>query len=102
MFRPARSTKQFSAATKPFSAFGADIRKQPLVITLPTNGGTAGTKTGDRQMRTISFFLALAFILAGPSIAGSSDQRVPGAGTFSFNGSPVTMSAPQPIIVAVN
>jgi hypothetical protein len=53
-------------------------------------------------MRTISFILAFAFILVGPSIAGLSDQGVPGAGTFSFNGSPVTMSAPQPIIVAVN
>jgi hypothetical protein len=53
-------------------------------------------------MRTISFFLAVAFILAGPSIAGSSDQGVPGAGTFAFNGSPVTMSAPQPMVVAVN
>lgn len=53
-------------------------------------------------MRTSSFILALAFILVGSSIAGSSDQGVPGAGTFSFNGSPVTMSAPQPIVVAAN
>ena len=51
-------------------------------------------------MRTISFILAFAFILLGPSIAGSSDQGVPGAGTFSFNGSPVTMSASQPMVVA--
>jgi hypothetical protein len=61
--------------------------------------GTAGTKTGDSQMRTISFILALAFILAGPSMAGSFDKGVPGIGTFSYNGSPVTISA-QPIVVA--
>ena len=53
-------------------------------------------------MRTISFILAFAFILAGPSMAGSSDQGLPGIGTFSYNGSPVTVSAPQPIVVAAN
>ena len=31
----------------------------------------------------------LAFILAGPSMAGSSDQHLPGVGTFAYNGSPV-------------
>ena len=51
-------------------------------------------------MRTISFMLAFAFILAGPSIAGSSDQGLPGIGTFSYNGAPVAPSAPQPIVVA--
>ncbi|CAN7269238.1 hypothetical protein LJR220_001237 [Bradyrhizobium sp. LjRoot220] len=51
-------------------------------------------------MRTISFMLAFAFILAGPSIAGSSDQGLPGIGTFSYNGAPVTTSAPQPVVVA--
>ena len=45
-------------------------------------------------MRTISFILAFAFILAGPSMAGSSDQGIPGIGTFSYNGSPVTVPVP--------
>jgi hypothetical protein len=53
-------------------------------------------------MRTTSFILAFAFILAGPSIAGSSDQGLPGIGTFSYNGSPVTTSAPQPMLIAAN
>ena len=44
-------------------------------------------------MRTISFILALAFVLAGPSMAGSSDNGLPGIGTFSYNGSPVVTSA---------
>ena len=51
-------------------------------------------------MRTFSFILAFAFILAGPSLAGSSDDGLPGIGTFSYNGSPVTTSAPQMLLVA--
>jgi hypothetical protein len=62
--------------------------------------GPAGTETGDSQMRTVSFILAFAFILAGPSMAGSSDNGLPGIGTFSYNGSPVTTSAPQLMVVA--
>ena len=50
-------------------------------------------------MRTFSFILA--FLLAGPSIAGSSDGGLPGIGTFSYNGSPIVTSAPQAIVVAV-
>jgi len=50
-------------------------------------------------MRTTSFILAFALILAGPSMAGSSEQAVPGVGTFTYNGSPVAAAA-QPMIVA--
>jgi hypothetical protein len=35
-------------------------------------------------MRTISFILAFAFILAGPSMAGSPDSSLPGVGTFFY------------------
>ncbi len=38
-------------------------------------------------MRTISFILAFGFILAGPSIAGSSEGSLPGIGTFAYSGS---------------
>jgi hypothetical protein len=51
-------------------------------------------------MRTLSFVLAFAFVLAGASIAGSSDNALPGVGTFAYNGSPVATSAPQSIVVA--
>jgi len=51
-------------------------------------------------MRTLSFILALAFVVAGPSIAGSSDAGVPGVGTFAYNGSPIAMPAPLSIVVA--
>jgi hypothetical protein len=44
-------------------------------------------------MRTISFILAFAFILAGPSMAGSSDSSLPGVGTFSYNASATVIAA---------
>ncbi|WP_192855897.1 hypothetical protein [Tardiphaga robiniae] len=50
-------------------------------------------------MRTISFILAFAFILAGPSMAGSADGNLPGIGTFAFTGAPV-ISADAPMVVA--
>ena len=53
-------------------------------------------------MRTISFILAFAFVLAGPSMAGVSDSGLPGVGTFSYNGVPVVPAAPQTIVVAAN
>jgi hypothetical protein len=36
LFRPAGPMKQFSRPTKPFSVFGADVRKQPMAITWST------------------------------------------------------------------
>jgi hypothetical protein len=59
----------------------------------------AGKPTGDSQMRTLSFILAFAFVLA-PSVAGLSDAGLPGIGTFAYNGSPIATSAPQAIVVA--
>jgi hypothetical protein len=56
-------------------------------------------KTGDDQMRTLSFILVFAFVLAGPSVAGFSDTGLPGIGTFAYNGSP-TVTAPHAIVVA--
>lgn len=49
-------------------------------------------------MRTMSFILAFAFVLAGSSIAGSADAGLPGVGTFSYNGAPV--ATPHEMIVA--
>ena len=49
-------------------------------------------------MRTLSFMLGFVFVLAGPSMAGPSENLVPGVGTFAYNGSPIV--APRTIVVA--
>lgn len=51
-------------------------------------------------MRTLSFILAVAFVLVGPSLADSSDDSLPGIGTFAYNGAPIATSTPQSIAVA--
>jgi hypothetical protein len=51
-------------------------------------------------MRTLSFILAFAFVLAGASIAGVSDSGLPGIGTFAYSGSTVVTPAPHSIMVA--
>ncbi len=51
-------------------------------------------------MRTVSFVLALAFVLAGPSMAGSSDSTLPGIGTFAYSGSPVAAPATSAMVLA--
>jgi hypothetical protein len=82
--------------------FGADIRKRRMVINWPTRRRAApAAEPGDSQMQTLSFILAFAFILAGPTMAGSSDTGLPGIGTFAYNGSPIAVSTPQTIVVAV-
>jgi hypothetical protein len=55
---------------------------------------------GDSQMRTVSFVLALTFLVAGSSMAGSVESSLPGVGTFTYNGSPIV--TPAPLIVAAN
>ena len=52
-------------------------------------------------MRTLSFILGFVLLLAGPSMAGLSDNSLPGIGTFAYSGSPIVTSAPQAIVVAV-
>jgi hypothetical protein len=54
------------------------------------------------QMRNISFILAFAFLLAGPSVTGVPDRGLPGVGTFSYNGFPVVPAAPRTILLAAN
>lgn len=49
-------------------------------------------------MRTMSFILAFAFVMSATSMAGSVGTGLPGIGTFSYNGTPVT--ATQTLVVA--
>ena len=51
-------------------------------------------------MQTLSFILAFVFVLAGATLAGSSDGNLPGIGAFAYSGSPIVTSAPQAIHVA--
>jgi hypothetical protein len=51
-------------------------------------------------MRSLSFILAFAFVLAGPSLAGSSDTSLPGVGTFAYAGSATVISAPSVVVAA--
>jgi len=51
-------------------------------------------------MRTMSFIVAAAFVLAGTSMAGSVESSLPGIGTFSYSGSPII--TPAKLVVAVN
>jgi hypothetical protein len=85
---------------KPFFVFGAERRKRRAVINLATITADSVGRQNRRQskMRTLSFILAFAFVLAGPSLAGSSDS-LPGVGTFAYTSSPIVTSA-SPVVVA--
>jgi hypothetical protein len=100
MFRPDRVTKQFSPGRNHFPLLAQISGNSRWLSLCQRNGGDAGTQTGDSQMRTISFILAFAFMLAGPSMAGSSENGMPGVGTFAYNGAPGVISAPQAMVVA--
>ena len=101
LFRPASGDETILPRDETVSRFGADMRKQPLVISLTAKtAGGAGIQNGDSQMRTLGFILALAFVVAGSSLAGSSEAGLPGVGTFAYNGSPIAASAAQAIVVA--
>jgi hypothetical protein len=51
-------------------------------------------------VKTLSFVLACAFLLVGPSMAGSSENGLPGVGTFAYNGSPIVAPVPRSIMIA--
>jgi len=51
-------------------------------------------------MQTLSFILVLAFMLVCPALSGNSDSGQPGIGTFAYNGSPIAISASQPMVLA--
>lgn len=51
-------------------------------------------------MRALSLILAIGFVLAGSSLAGSADGGLPGIGTFAYSGAPVATTVPQPVVVA--
>jgi len=48
-------------------------------------------------MKTLSLIFALAFLIIAPSVAGSPDGRLPGVGTFAYNGLPAVKITRQQI-----
>jgi hypothetical protein len=86
---------------KPFCALAQTSGNSPWLTTVNENGGRRRRpKPETVNMRILSFILAVAFVVAGPSIAGSSDTSLPGIGTFAYSGSPVAASARETIVVA--
>ena len=72
-----------------------------MVINLPNDAANSAAESGTgAPMRTISFILAFAFVLAGQSIAGSSETNLPGVGTFAYMGAPIAAYAPQATLIA--
>jgi hypothetical protein len=51
-------------------------------------------------MRSFSFVLAFAFVLAGPTLAGTPDGSLPGIGTFAYGNSPIATSVPSIVVAA--
>jgi hypothetical protein len=81
--------------------FDAEPRKRRMVISSPTKtAASAGKKTGDSQMRTLSFLLAFAVVLARPTLAGPPDGSLPGFGTFAYNGSPIVTAGLSTFVAA--
>jgi hypothetical protein len=101
LFHPTPATKQFCPVTKPFPASAQTSGNGAWLSISQRNGGQRRQPNPETvKMQTLSFILAFAFVLAGPTIAGSSDSSLPGIGTFAYNGSSIAVSAPQTIIVA--
>lgn len=61
---------------------------------------SAGQEPETVKMRTLNFVLALAFVLAVPTLAGSPDSRLPGVGTFAYDSSPIVTAAPSIVVAA--
>jgi hypothetical protein len=101
LFRPSVGHETILPGNETISCFGADLRKQRLVIKFANKtADNAGHEPGDSQMRILSFILAFAFVLVGPSMAGTFDSGLPGIGTFAYTGAPVVTPTPQMVVVA--
>jgi hypothetical protein len=79
---------------KSFFAWHAELQKPPMVIRRhPPRLTSAGQGTGDRKtMHAVSVLLALAFVIASSTMAGSVPSDLPGVGTFAYTGSPIAAS----------
>jgi hypothetical protein len=53
-------------------------------------------------MRKVTYLLACAFLLAGSSMAGSTNGNLPGVGTFAYNGPVLAGAASPALVIAAN
>jgi len=101
LMRPGRcfgSWPGFSFASGPFSTERLKTRRS---ASNPNARQGVSRPDGEwrRRMRALSYIIALAFVLTGPSLAGSDDRDMPGVGTFIYCGSPVVTIAPDSVAV---
>jgi uncharacterized transporter YbjL len=83
--------KQFGGRRNHFSLVVQNSGNRRRLSTRQQKRRTApAARSGDRQMRTASFILAFAFVLAASSMAGSVEGSLPGIGTFAYGGAPGT------------
>jgi hypothetical protein len=101
VFGPNAGQETNLCATKSFFTLAQNAGNAAWLSSSQQERRTApAATTGDSQMRTLSFVLAFAFVLAGPSMAGLSDNTLPGVGTLAYSGSPI-VTAREAIVVAV-
>jgi hypothetical protein len=101
LFRQASADETIQPPDETISCFRRRRPETPVGYQLHNEkGGQRRPKSGDSQMRTFSFILAFAFVMVGPSLAGSSDTGLPGVGTFTYHGSPIVTSVPRTVLVA--
>jgi hypothetical protein len=91
--------KHFSLMTKPFFRAAQRGGNNIPVQTL-TKRRTAATQPETPSMRALSLILAAALVVAGSSVAGSSESGLPGVGTFAYAGSALTPAAPEIVVLA--
>jgi hypothetical protein len=101
LFRRAAADETILTGNETILGFGRITEETADGYQGDNGGGTPpATRFGDRSMRALSFILAFGFVLAGSSLAGAPDGNLPGIGTFQYSGSPITTTAPQPIVLA--
>jgi hypothetical protein len=94
-----RTTKRFCNANETIFDLDAELLKPRLVKRAPEIGGRRSEIPEAVKMRSLSFILALAFLLAGVTLADQSDSGVPGIGTFAY-GAPHKLADASSVIVA--
>jgi len=94
LFRRACADETIRYATKSFFAWRAELQKRPMVIRRGLlTAGKRPKGTGGRQTHAVSVIIALAFVIASSTMAGSSPSDLPGIGTFAYSGSPIAASS---------